>query len=332
MSSAVALAAEGVVPYEYVPSADDLGISARRWNPILQRRLDREIAHNAPDVLVFDGTYPYRAVAEVKRRHPRLRTVWSRRPMWKPGMGARQLGLSGAFDLVIEPGELAADLDRGLTASRDDALKVRPVTLMDRQDVLGRAEARSALGMDPEAPAALLTMGAGAWQDVDSDLGSLVNGLRVGVPEAQLHLVRPSIARSSAELGEGIRALSVYPLSRYLEAFDLVVTAAGYNTFHETVALSRPGAFVGVEAQLDDQPQRARWAEREGVGLDLRPRETASVARAAALLASPRRAAMVSERCQALWPGNGAADAMAAVEAVADGAEVGDLLATSVVP
>ncbi|WP_298804226.1 hypothetical protein [uncultured Pseudokineococcus sp.] len=324
MSSAVPLAA-GDLPYQYVPSADDLGIRPRRWNPVLRRRLGEAVERLRPSVLVFDGTYPYRAVAEMGERYPRVRRVWSRRPMWRPGLGAAQLRLSRRFDLVLEPGELAARLDSGLTASRGDALPVRPITLLDPPDLLDARAARRALDLEQGVPTALVTLGAGGWQDVDTDLGRVVSGLRRQVPDVQVCLVRPSIARSDADPGEGVRSVSAYPLSRYLRAFDLVVTAAGYNTFHETVAFARAGAFVGVRAQLDDQPRRARWAEEEGVGVDLHPQEPASLERAARLLADTGARASAEGRCRMLWPGNGAAEAMAVVEALGAGAAVGEL-------
>ncbi|WP_299034320.1 hypothetical protein [uncultured Pseudokineococcus sp.] len=326
MSSAVPLAAEGLLPYEYVPSAGDLGISARRWNVLLHRRLGEAVRRFRPDVLVFDGTYPYRAVAELGDRFPGVRLVWSRRPMWKPRMGAVQLGLVPRFDLVLEPGELAADLDRGLTVGRGDALPVRPITLLDQHELVGAAQARTALGLEQDVPTALVTLGAGAWHDVDSQLGAVVAGLRRVTPDAQICLVRPSIARSGADPGHGVRTVSAYPLSRYLRAFDVVVTAAGYNTFHEAVAFGRASGFVGVTAQLDDQPQRARWAQREGVGVDLDPLDPSSVARVAELLVDERARERCTARCAQVWPGNGAAEAMAAVEAVADGASGRELL------
>lgn len=325
MSSAVPLAAGEVVPYQYVPSAGDMGITARRWNGVLHRRLGEAVRRLRPDVLVFDGTYPYRAVAELGERFPRVRRVWSRRPMWRPGLGSRQLPLARRFDLVLEPGELAAAYDRGLTVGRRDALRVRPITLLDPEELLDADAARDALELEPGVPTVLVTLGAGSWHDVDSELGAVVAGLRGG--DVQVCLVRPAIARSQSDVGQGVRAVSAYPLSRYLRAFDVVVTAAGYNTFHEAVAFSRPSAFVGVPAQMDDQPQRAQWAEDAGVGLLLRPRDPGSVARVAGLLADPARRGELSRRAAEVWPGNGAGEAMAAVEALADGARPDELLA-----
>ncbi|MEJ5945824.1 hypothetical protein WDZ17_11025 [Pseudokineococcus basanitobsidens] len=320
MSSAVAQAVPAGMPYQYVPSADDMGVSARRWNVVLHRRLGAAIEQADPDVLVFDGTYPYRAVAEARRDHPRLRLVWSRRPMWKPGIGARQLALTRQFDLVLEPGELAAAYDAGLTVGRRDALPVRPVTLLDQDEVLPAVRARRELDLDPAVPTALVTLGAGSWQDVDSELGGIVRALRRRVPDVEVCLVRPSIARSTST-GHGVRSLSLSPLSRYLAAFDVVVTAAGYNTFHETVAFGGAGAFVGVQAQLDDQPRRARWARDHGVGLELDPRQPASREALGDLVADAGLRERLRTRSAEMWPGNGAAEAMAAVEAVARGGD-----------
>lgn len=55
-----------------------------------------------------------------------------------------------------------------------------------------------------------------------------------------------------------------YPLGPLLPAFDLAISTAGYNSYHE---LRRAGVFTFFlprERGLDDQWERARWGEAEG--------------------------------------------------------------------
>ena len=87
------------------------------------------------------------------RRHPPLRgsarraaaktrVVWCRRPLWKAGSSQVPLRRAGAFDAVLEPGELAESLDAGPTvALRASAHRVAPIVLLDRAELLGRTEA-----------------------------------------------------------------------------------------------------------------------------------------------------------------------------------------------
>ena len=43
--------------------------------------------------------------------------------------------------------------------------------------------------------------------------------------------------------GERIRIIRDYPNSRFFEAFDFAIMAAGYNSFHEAVQFSLPTIF-----------------------------------------------------------------------------------------
>ena len=171
MSQAVPVVGDEGFGWEYIPSRGDLGFGPRRWNMLLERRMTALLRRERPDVVVFDGTFPYDGVLDAVRRVGGIRLVWSRRGMWRPGLGARQLGRADRFDLVIEPGELAAARDRGATAGLADAVRVGPVTLLDAAEQVDRNEAARVLGVDPRRPTALLTLGAGTINDISSQLG-----------------------------------------------------------------------------------------------------------------------------------------------------------------
>ena len=314
MSRAVPVVADEGLDYEYIPSRDDLGIGARRWRLIFTERFAEVLLRERPDVVVFDGVYPYEGLLASRTVLPDVRLVWSRRAMWRPGLGHRQLASSAAFDLVIEPGELAHELDVGATAGRSDALRVGPVTLLDDSDLVPRAAAAAALGVDPYRPTALVTLGVGAINDVESDLGRVVQAL-TSVPGLQVVVTRPAIAASDAGLPQGVRGVSIYPISRYLRAVDLAVAAAGYNSFHELVGHGVPTAFVANTATgMDDQGARARWAAQAGVGIDLPALDTAGVQRVVDELGDPQRRADMAANLARVRRPNGAAAAQAAVE------------------
>jgi UDP-N-acetylglucosamine:LPS N-acetylglucosamine transferase len=56
-------------------------------------------------------------------------------------------------------------------------------------------------------------------------------------------------------------------VSRHYRAFDFVVSAAGYNAFHELIRFAVPALFVPMRRELDDQAARARHAEHAGLAL-----------------------------------------------------------------
>ncbi len=318
MSRAVPVVADQGPPfdldYEYIPSRDDLGIGARRWRMMFAERFAEVLRRERPDVVVFDGVHPYDGVLASRRVLPAVRLVWSRRAMWRPGLGARQLASSGVFDLVLEPGELAAELDAGATVGRTDAVHVGPVTLLDRADLLPRRQAAAALGVDPDRPTALVTLGVGSIRDVESEVGRVVRGL-TGVRDLQVVVTRPAIAAARAVLPAGVTGVSLYPISRYLAAVDLAVAAAGYNSFHELVGFGVPTAFVAnTTTGMDDQPARARWAAAAGVGLDVPALDAAGVLRVVSELGDAGCRAQMRASLAGVHQPNGALAAQSAVQ------------------
>lgn len=316
MSRAVPVVADQGLDYEYIPSRDDLGIGARRWRFVFAERFASVLRRERPDVVVFDGVHPYEGVLASRSVLPGVRLVWSRRAMWQPGLAAQQLASASVFDLVVEPGELAAALDAGATAGRTDAVRVGPVTLLDHDDLLPREQAAAALGVDPGRPTALVTLGVGSIKDVESDVGRVVRGL-TGVPGLQVVVTRPAIASAHSDLPPGVHGVSLYPVSRYLRAVDLAVAAAGYNSFHELVGFGVPTAFVAnTTTGVDDQPARARWAEQAGVGLDVPVLDAAGVGRVVGELGDPGVRATMRAALERVRQPNGAAAAQREVEAL----------------
>ena len=314
MSQAVPVVAAEGFDYEYIPSHGDLGIGARRWNVLFRRRLLEILDREHPSVVVFDGTYPYDGLLAARRAFPDVRLVWSRRGMWRPGRGERQLARSDRFDLIVEPGEYAAVADQGATARRSDALRVAPVTFLARDELLPRDEAAALLGTDPARPAALVTLGAGNIDDLGSGLGRLVDGL-LSVEDLQVVVTRPVIADSGGRLSHRVHQTSVFPVSRAFRAVDLAVAAPGYNAFHELLAFGVPTAFVpNQNTALDDQLARAVWAETVGVGLHVKELDDDGVARVVADLGDMDHRRQLARQCRRLPEPDGARDAQKAVE------------------
>ena len=57
-----------------------------------------------------------------------------------------------------------------------------------------------------------------------------------------------------------------FPLSRRFRAFDLAVSAAGYNSFHELLRFGIPTLFIpNQDTALDDQQGRAQFAADRGL-------------------------------------------------------------------
>lgn len=302
--------------WEYLPSAGATGLAPATWRGVLADRLMEILHRTNARVVVFDGTNPYPGIDTSLAAHPATRSVWSRRGMWRPGAHSDNLRKSRWFDLVLEPGDLAQAADHGGTTA-SPAARVNPVTLLDVDEVADREAARRALGLSLTEPTALVTLGAGNINDTRSQTALAINALRAR--GFTVVLTRPTIAAApSPSLPPGVVAVSAFPLSEHLAAFDVAVSAAGYNSFHELLRFGVPTLFVpNRDTSLDDQVARAAhadaqgWARHAPGGLDRQGVAALDdvIERGPALVAAARAAD----------PGNGAREAAMLIAQTADG-------------
>jgi UDP:flavonoid glycosyltransferase YjiC (YdhE family) len=279
----------------------------RAWNLRLGAILEQVLAEREPDLVVFDGVHPYRALTHLLSARDAPPSIWCRRPLWRRGSSAAPLRRAGAFDAVLEPGELAASADSGPTVSeRRSAAPVRPIVYLDRDELLPRERAAAELGLDPGRRTALVSLGQGG--EVDRAVARTLAAL-AAAPDLQVAALRSSLA-PELEVPAGVVGLdATFPMSRYFAAFDLAVAAAGYNAFHELIEFGVPTLFVPMARDTDDQAARARWAAGAGVALDVADAGDPALEERLAELADPGRAADLARACSRAFPGNGAADA-----------------------
>jgi hypothetical protein len=318
LSAAAPVVARMGFPVEYMPSYRQPGSGSDwQWNMRLRHRLELLLAELRPDLVVFDGVHPYRALTHVLTARPDIPAIWCRRPMWRPGRGEAALGRAGAFAAVLEPGELAAEADRGATvALRGEAIRVAPITFLDREEMLDRALAERELGLEPGGVNALVALGQGAELDraVETSLRVLAAspGVRVAAIESSL---APGL-----DVPEGVvHVRGSFPVARHYPAFDLAISAAGYNAFHELLAAGVPTLFVPMSRESDDQAARARWASEAGVGTAVADASPPAIERALEELLDPVRRRQIAAAAGRLSHENGAgAAARALVEMLAD--------------
>ena len=228
--------------------------------------------------------------------------------MWRPGAQAEDnIRRESDFHGVIEPGEIATAYDAGLTTLyRKRTRLVDPIRLLDDDEILERDEARHELGLDGERPATLLQLGSGNNFDYDEVRSLLLAHLRAA-KDLQIVVAEWLISNESAPLPDGVARLKFYPISRYLKAFDFVVSAAGYNGFHELLLSATPTIFLPNEnPMMDEQLTRAQFAQRNGLGLCLRTREVYKVAPYVERMLDPGFRAEMRARCAELTHANGA--------------------------
>jgi UDP:flavonoid glycosyltransferase YjiC (YdhE family) len=214
---------------------------------------------------------PYDGLIRALTARPDMTVIWCRRAMWAPGAGEDHIGRERYFDVVIEPGEIAGALDRGLTTLyQSRTRKVAPIQLLDPDEMLERSDAKRALGLEPDRPAVLLQLGSRNNFNFGSLLDDLLDWL-IKRGDLQLVWLDWAIAKEEITLPASIRRVRLYPIARYLNAFDYAVSAAGYNAFHELQRSALPTLFMPNEnPMMDDQLSRALYARQHRLGDCLR--------------------------------------------------------------
>ncbi len=298
---------------EYIPSAAYAGVRPRDWDRWFQHELEQLIDAYDARAVVFDGSDPPAVLSRAVASRSWCRGVWVRRGMWAPGYNP-SLQRSGAYDIIIEPGELAAASDRGATASRrHETLQVDPITLLDPSDLLSREEAAAAIGLDPERPAALIQLGSGENRNILDILDKIVAECR-RFPDLQVAIAQWANATAPLNLWPGVRILTGAPLSLYYRAFDFSISAAGYNSFHELVSLGLPTLFVPNRAPgMDDQAARSAFAQDAGAAIELKEHEFDEFPQIFELFMKPAFRSVMSTNCHQLIRKNGAAAAGRAI-------------------
>lgn len=270
LSGAVSIpVAEGFL-VEHLPSNEYRITAKQGWHRLLGARLRLLLETYEPSVVVFDGVHPYAGFVDELRTHRRRVTrVWQRRGMWKAGVGHSLSLHRSMFDHVIEPGDYASSVDVGITAQVGDALRLAPVVYRGRTThpyPEGRAALCEELGIDAERRNVLVQLGAGQINDVGSLTSRLVRSLSRH-EDVQI-VVAQSALSMKGELPANVTLVNRFPISRWFDAFDAGVFAAGYNSFHEALAAALPTLFVpNLVTKTDDQQARARWAHDQGLAI-----------------------------------------------------------------
>lgn len=266
--------------YEYCPSRESLWLPqsgwrrlirekyrSYRWHPYLRDRLVALVRETGARAVMFDGVFPYAGLLAARQALPETPFLWVRRGMWKADVSAKQLKPAKLFDEVVEPGDFGSLQGVDLTTTAG-VTRTPPISLTDVLGQFDSDHARRALGLDPDRPTLLLAPGSGALGSVESTATEVRRIVSQLDPRWQIAVTKQDIARHTVG-GEGIHVLkNVYPLVRYLKAFDAAVSAAGYNSVHELLGAGIPTLFIpSVNHATDDQRRRAEGVAAQGAAL-----------------------------------------------------------------
>src|SRR5439155_13061617 len=254
---------------EYIPSRFTIGADFAIWDTWFRVELERLIDNYQAQQVIFDGNIPNPGLIGAVASRGDCKLAWVRRAMWGD-TGNPFIESSRWFDLIIEPGEIAGARDTGVTTRRrDEATLVKPIRLLEDDDLLSREDAATALGLDPARSAVLIQLGAGSNRDIISLIDRLVKEIR-RYPTVQIAVAEWAIGANQLSLWPEVTTLRGYPLCQYFNAFDFSISAAGYNTFHEVISHELPTIFIAnANPTMDDQVGRAQFAQDAGAAFEL---------------------------------------------------------------
>lgn len=249
-----------------------LGVEGNAWRAWETQEFAHLLRLSRATRVIYDGSTIDAFITNAMREPglDRVSLVWIRRAMWQEGSDASVIEASQFCDMVIEPGDLAAQADKGPTThfvpqhrGFSKLVKVRPVTLLSREDLRTRREARKHLGLK-RGTYCLVNLGADHFVDrtvLSTQISELADAHGVQLVWAQSPLAEVPV--DSKLSGQVLRQ---FPLALDFAAFDGVISAAGYNSFQELMMLyDGPVLFSPtVHARLDDQSARARFAGQRG--------------------------------------------------------------------
>lgn len=302
---------------EFVPSRKYVGHDVDRWNDFLEEEVSEMISFYDPAVVVFDGNVPYRGIMQAIKSNSDPWYIWSRRGMWR-SESLNIIEREEHFDLVLEPGDLAAPDDHGITARhRQRTCLVDPIRLLDRSDMLPREEARRKLGLAPDRLTALVQLGAGNNYDFKSIHKIAFDHLRKNY-DAQIAVGEWLITDNPIDIPDDAVRMPDYPFAQYFNAFDFAISAVGYNSFHELLFAGIPTILVPNEAtEQDNQLARALYADRQGLAACVQTKDiyrfTATIDR----VLQPEERERIISNLSRLDQTNGAAEAALLIDELA---------------
>jgi predicted glycosyltransferase len=269
-----------------------------------------------PDVLVVD-TYPsgsFEELIPVLRWRQKNVFVFreQRRDNFQSALLAATLPL---YDLLIVPHDTIEQA--GDVPEPAKARAVGPILIRERDELLGRAQARASLGLpgDIAEDALLLYASFGGGGDPEAlralDLTARAVAL---LPGAHLVFGSGPLLRSTPAPRAGMTILNGrYPMLDVLPAFDGAIAAAGYNTVHELLFAGIPSVLVPFGRVLDDQERRARELAAAGACLLCEPLTESGLADSITQLADASTRRSLAKTSRASISHNGATAAAQAI-------------------
>ena len=131
----------------------------------------------------------------------------------------------------------------GITnGNANQVLKVSPIIFLDEQELLTKRDAKIELGLDLNKKTIFVQLGSGNYVDVTASYKYAIEYLRT-YPDVEIVLGKTPLTLEGLTGDRDLKIIEKYPISKYFKAFDFIISATGYNIFHECMMLGIPAIF-----------------------------------------------------------------------------------------
>ncbi len=257
---------EGFVGY-YFPTKTlfDPQVTASQWNILFLEQLNGILRYHNPQMLVFDGTYPYLGLIQSMNQLANIKKVWIKREGSKiSDSDNRYKRNEKFFNHLITPREAGSYFQE--EAGR---IYCDPIIYLEKSELLDRGQLLKHWKVPENSRVVYIQLGAGNINDITKDIAVLVQTLKQR-KETFIVMGESIIGKHLKIQEKNMFILRDYPNSRFFKAFDLAICACGYNSFHELLHFGVPSIFIpNRETKKDDQYGRAMRAVQANAGMIL---------------------------------------------------------------
>ena len=306
------------LPYVQFPSdhhlaTKSLALKDKTYSRLLHGVVGTTINSFDPHVFVVD-TLPTGSRGELSQLATSARrSAFILREQRRPPDPATVAAINQYDQILIPHADSPSSTPAGIAAEK--VTFTGPILLRSKED--RPAQLPDALEGVPR-PLVGVAFGGGG----DRDFLALVDWIDRAAPRhPDLHFAVsiPPLLRENVPpfAGENITRFEHCPLADLWQNFDLVISAAGYNSTNELLHFGVPTIFVPLERPLDDQHARAEALAREGAATVATAMDDISLDRALTELKDPGRRQTIAAKARSTLSTNGAEIAAATLIDVA---------------
>lgn len=247
-------------------SASSSGMKKSELQQIYQFLLQSVYAVFKPSVMVVD-TFPVGLLNElfgILQLHNGIPKVLVQREVKEEKKNDLRIRQQGFYQHVIIPHH---DKDTSVALRENvEHSYVGPILIRDKSEVFNREKALSVLGYqelayqdkDQMIKTVYVNLGGGGDSEFSAGLRK-IDQIAMQFPHLHFFIPRAPLARRLPEFhSSNLHLFSYYPVIEILSAFDLAISALGYNSFHELIYTETPTIFFAQERGFDDQADRGR--------------------------------------------------------------------------